>query len=376
MADQGYQVHLSPACLGPGEMLVITVTCPGAHPRRVVAYPVQMLDWRLELAPAPPGWRGERRLPAWVAPGPYQWQIEADGELVGTTVMEVVWPPQALARAAAWQQQRGALARQEAARWDAHWAAAAVPTFPLVGVWFDGGFYARYGNPQGPASAAAPYARSGDLDEVRYLHQELGCNLMVLYGVGEEAQRYGAEHLDLLAGPGGQYRFLDEPDAQARPMPEVDAWVQATLDQGLTPIVNFCGHSEADYWDGYVQEYLQRCRLPVVSVDCYPIRCDLPDLPYFHRRVRQVGEWARAAGSRYLVILQGFACLGKWAMPSPEQLVEMARGCQAAGAEGLLFFLWTSGWKGPHDEYLIGLDAMPPAYHRLLRALRGPAPAP
>lgn len=363
------QVRAEPGRVGPGE--IISVSLAGSSSGEAVAYPVQMQDWRLPLRREGEVLMGRRRLPAWVSPGSYTWRVEVDGEVVGEATAEVVWPPKALARAAAWAEERGRLARAEADRWDEHWAGQAVPAFPYVGVWFSGDFYHRYGAPQGSPTIGHPYARPDDLGELRYLHEELGVNMMVCSGVGEEAQRYAAEHLAVLAGPGGGYRFHDEPDAGQEPVAEVDAWVQATLAAGQTPIVNFCGHSEGDWWDGYARDYLQQYRLPVVSVDCYPVFYDFPNMGYFAKRVAQVGEWARAAGSRYLVIAQGFACLGKWAFPTAGQVLEMARASHDAGAEGILFFLWTSGWKGPHDEYLIGLDSAPVAYHRLLRALRG-----
>jgi len=367
-----WQAEVTPAQAGPGDEVVVSVrTGGGATPAQVRAWPTAMRDWVLGLALEQGRWIGRRRLPAWVAPGRYEWEIAADGEVVARAAFEVAWPPEAMARAARWRQERGRLAREEAGRWDEHWARQNLPQFRRLGVWFSGDFYSRYGNPQGPPTPDTPYSRGGALDEVRYLHEELGCNMMVLSGVDQAAQAYAREHLEILCGPGGKYRFYDEPDAQQAPMAEVADWVARTEAEGLTPIVNFCGHSEGDWWDGYAREFLRQYRAPVVSVDCYPVFYDIPNLGYFAARVREVGEWAREAGSRFLVIPQGFACLGKWAMPTPEQIVEMARHAHDAEAEGLLFFLWTSGWKGPHDEYLIGLDAMPLAYHRLLWALGG-----
>jgi hypothetical protein len=163
----------------------------------------------------------------------------------------------------------------------------------------------------------------------------------------------------------GDYVIFDEPDFTNRPVDEVISWAKKMKAKGVTPIVNFSGHKSDDTWVNYAYHFLSKYAPDIVSVDCYPVFYDVNNADFCKERIDKLSTLAHDKGARFFVIIQAFAQLGDWSFPTPYQMREMVISAWTAKADGVLFFLWTSG--ADDRRFTVGLNAMPVDYHRLIR---------
>lgn len=283
--------------------------------------------------------------------------------------VEVVWPKEQQDILDKWRKDKEKLIEDATARLDS--AYSIMPKFPVVGVWFDvPNFHKQEVTNSESKGHWNPYLRKNFSEEIDYLSKTLGLNMIVLSGGTPEENAYARTAFPQFitnAPQAGDYAIYDEPDYMNRSMEDVMAWADDKKKKGMKTIVNFSGHKADDTWTNYVFKFLDVYVPDVVSVDCYPIFYDFANLDFFRKRVMDVGKAAHEHNAKFFVIVQGFGQMGAWAFPTTFYWQKMIDAAKDAGADGLIFFVWTSGADG--RNFTVGIDMMPQEYHRMLRAI-------
>jgi hypothetical protein len=283
--------------------------------------------------------------------------------------INVTWPEEQVKKLESWRREKQITITNQTKRMDTFFTI--LPRFPVVGVWFDAQNYHRsHIDTAEAASPWNPYLRKTYEEEIDYISKTLGLNMIVLSGASPEENAYARKAFPNFVSSTpqpGDYAVYDEPDYRNVPIEEVVAWAESMHTKGIKTMVVFSGHKADDLWTDYVFRFLDRYTPDIVAVDCYPVFYDFVNLDFFKERINAVGVAARKHKAQFYVVMQGFGQLGKWAFPIGFYWKEMIEASSAARADGVMFFLWTSGVDD--RSFTVGIDMMPQEYHRILRAI-------
>ena len=150
--------------------------------------------------------------------------------------------------------------------------------------------------------------------------------------------------------------------------PVLDVWdftslVNQMKNRGGKVAVTFGGSNYS-----YMKEFIDTgCTLDYYIIDIYPIgllRSDEENEKEILKMESEIKEVRQLlSGKKMIFIMQMCATPNSIRYPSLNQMKQMMDICLMNDVDGVVFFIWNSGWTGM--EALSGMDILPFEYHKL-----------